>query len=390
MTAKRRRADPETETSLTLVPPDEEPAGIDYTDDLDAATDTTRRQEILDRIAELEAADVPDQQSLIEIRDNELAALRQELADMDAAGADDLAADDELVADDTAADDAADDAAAEPRPDPTTVVTTRRDEPGLMDTVMGILGSLWVKIIAGAVLLAGLVLWFLRRSGGGDDDDQPWETLDSDEIAAGALSATETLQAPSPEESIVVVEQDSGIRPMDDDTFEAPAPDIGGDDSVDFTSDATSEETAATGDTGQFDSLEDTFSSETAVNLDQTDPLAEADFHMAYGLYDQAADLINGALQSDPGDQALMSKLCEIYFVWGNRDSFVDAATNLKAAVGDGDSAEWDKIVIMGQQIAADHELFAGAGVAGATKAVDLSFGVRHGWGSGTRHGLRR
>ena len=39
-----------------------------------------REQEILDRIAELEGADVPQQQSLIEIRDNELAQLREELA----------------------------------------------------------------------------------------------------------------------------------------------------------------------------------------------------------------------------------------------------------------------------------------------------------------------
>ena len=69
-----------------------------------------------------------------------------------------------------------------------------------------------------------------------------------------------------------------------------------------------------------------------------------------------------------------MAKLCEIYFVWGNRDAFIDAATRLKGAVGDDDSAQWDKIVIMGQQIAADDALFAGAAVAGATKAVDLSF----------------
>jgi pilus assembly protein FimV len=94
---------------------------------------------------------------------------------------------------------------------------------------------------------------------------------------------------------------------------------------------------------------------------------------MAYGLYDQAADLVNGALENDPEDQRLMAKLCEIYFVWGNRDSFVAAADNMKSAVGEGDSSEWDKIVIMGQQIAGDHALFAGAGVA-ATKAVDLSF----------------
>jgi len=138
---------------------------------------------------------------------------------------------------------------------------------------------------------------------------------------------------------------------------------------------AAAESADASGDeTGQFGSLEDTFSSETAINLDQSDPVAEADFHMAYGLYDQAADLINGALQIEPDRQDLLTKLCEIYFVWGNRDAFVDAAQRLNGAVGDGESADWDKIVIMGQQIAADHELFAGAGVAGATKAVDLSF----------------
>jgi pilus assembly protein FimV len=337
----------------------------EYTEELEAAEPTTREQEIENRIAELEAADVPEQQSLLEIRDNELAALRQELAEirgevaaLDEPQADDTLPDDEIQAEEEVAAEAEEEAVAEPEPAPTNIVRTpRAGEPGIMDRVMDILGSAWLKIIAGAVLLAGVALWFLKR-GRGDDDDQPWETLDSDEIAAGALSATETLQAPRPDESFVVVEQDSGITPMDDDTFEAPAPEL----------------PESTGTTGQFDSLEDTFSSETAVNLDQTDPLAEADFHMAYGLYDQAADLINGALESDPNDQALMSKLCEIYFVWGNRDAFIDAATRLKGAVGDGESPEWDKIVIMGQQIAGDDALFAGAGVAGATKAVDLSF----------------
>ena len=68
-------------------------------------------------------------------------------------------------------------------------------------------------------------------------------------------------------------------------------------------------------------------------------------------------------LESSRKDQDLLTKLCEIYFVWGNRDAFIDAAGRLNAAVGDGESADWDKIVIMGQQIAAEHKLFAGAGV---------------------------
>ena len=371
------------------MPPDEEGDAAEF-DDSAPVEEYSREGEIEDRIAELEAADVPNQQSLIEIRDNELAALRQELADLrgevsapPADGMDDAAADDEtglddLVADDSLADDestdadaddaASDDAAARTTPSAGRVVRTADSDEGIVATILGYLGSFWVWIGAALALVAGLLYWFMRR-GDGDDDyesDRPWETLDGDDAGT---AYTETMQAPSRDESFVVVEQETGIhRTIEDDTVEASA--------IRADEDATVEvepEAGGAG-SGQFGSLEDTFSSETAVNLDQTDPLAEADFHMAYGLYDQAADLINGALESDPGDKTLMAKLCEIYFVWGNRDAFVDAATRLQMAGGDADGGEWNKIVIMGQQIAADHEMFAGAEVAAATAAVDLDF----------------
>jgi pilus assembly protein FimV len=376
-----------TRPSLTLVPPDDDPVAGEYDDDASTYEPLSREDEITGRIAELEAADVPNQQSLIEIRDNELAALRQELADIrgeiyeppvddtaedtladdtliddqgvDDTGLDDIIADD---ADDTlAAEDTADDAVVTTAPSDVVSTSSSGSDKGIVDLVLGYVLSIWGGIAAAVVAVIGLLIWFMNRDSGNDVDDieRPWETLDSDEMAASTLAVTSTMQAPSPEDAIVVVEQDSGVHPILEDTVEAPAADI-----------AAGEGEAS----GAFGSLEDTFSSETAVNLDQTDPIAEADFHMAYGLYDQAADLINGALETDPSDKALMSKLCEIYFVWGNRDAFVDAATRLKAAAGDGASADWDKIVIMGQQIAADHDLFAGAEVAGATKEVDLSF----------------
>ena len=139
----------------------------------------------------------------------------------------------------------------------------------------------------------------MRRDRDDEDDSTPWEALDSDELAEDPLTATESMRAPTADEAIVVVEQDSAIRSQSDETVEIPIAD-----DLDEGS-------------GQFGSLEDTFSSDTAVNLDQTDPIAEADFHMAYGLYDQAADLVNGALESDPSNTSFMSKLCEIYFVWG-------------------------------------------------------------------------
>jgi pilus assembly protein FimV len=217
--------------------------------------------------------------------------------------------------------------------------------------------------------VGGLLFWFMRR--GGDDDDEPdaWRSLDADDLRPGDLGATENMRAPKIEDSFMVVEQESGIRDLDE-TVDVAAPKFS--QTVAFEAPARGGD--ASSDTGRFDSLEDTFSSETAINLDQSDPIAEADFHMAYGLYDQAADLINGALSVEPNREDLLSKLCEIYFVWGNRDAFIDAASRLKNVVSSDGNPEWDKIVIMGQQIAPDAQMFAGAGVAAATRAVDMSF----------------
>jgi pilus assembly protein FimV len=120
---------------------------------------------------------------------------------------------------------------------------------------------------------------------------------------------------------------------------------------------------------------DDTMSSESAVNLDQGDPLAEADFHMAYGLYDQAADLVRIALEREPDRRDLRLKLLEIYFVWGNKDAFLQTAKGLESTRDRAPAGEWDKIVIMGKQICPDEPLFAttaGSG-RGAGALVDLN-----------------
>ncbi len=122
-------------------------------------------------------------------------------------------------------------------------------------------------------------------------------------------------------------------------------------------------------------SPEDTLSSESAVNLDQGDPLAEADFHMAYGLYDQAADLVRIALEREPDRRDLRLKLLEIYFVWGNKDAFLQTAKTLEATRDRAPAGEWDKIVIMGKQICPDEPMFskAAGGGRGAGALVDLN-----------------
>ena len=143
---------------------------------------------------------------------------------------------------------------------------------------------------------------------------------------------------------------------------EHPAPDFAGD-------------ADRFGEAGEARSPDDTLSSESAVNLDQGDPLAEADFHMAYGLYDQAADLVRIALEREPDRRDLRLKLLEIYFVWGNKDAFLHTAKGLEATRDRAPAGEWEKIVIMGKQICPDEPMFAGnaGGGRGAGALVDLN-----------------
>jgi pilus assembly protein FimV len=120
---------------------------------------------------------------------------------------------------------------------------------------------------------------------------------------------------------------------------------------------------------------DETISSETAINLDQGDAMAEADFHMAYGLYDQAADLVGIAISREPKRRDLKLKLLEVFFVWGNKEQFLQTARELADTRAEAAPGEWEKLLIMGKQLAPEDPLFSGGGaVSGATAGgVDLN-----------------
>jgi pilus assembly protein FimV len=122
-------------------------------------------------------------------------------------------------------------------------------------------------------------------------------------------------------------------------------------------------------------STDETMSAESPVTIDQGDPIAEADFHMAYGLYDQAADLVRIALDREPDRRDLRMKLLEIYFVWGNAENFLQTARDLAETRDHAAAGEWDKIMIMGKQICPDEEMFrqGTSGRHGQDSTVDLN-----------------
>jgi pilus assembly protein FimV len=211
-----------------------------------------------------------------------------------------------------------------------------------------LLGLWWVLLLAVVAVLGffGLRTWTARRKAGFDDSLGRLAEAGAGRTREPSFAETEPQVAPR-ENSFLVEESGAHERPRVVGT-QAPA--------------------------ARRVESDETISAETAINLDQGDPLAEADFHMAYGLYDQAADLVRIAIQRDPARRDLKLKLLEVFFVWGNKEQFLQTARDLAETRDQAAPGEWEKIVIMGKQLAPEDPLFAaGAAVSGAAAGgVDL------------------
>ncbi len=223
-------------------------------------------------------------------------------------------------------------AAAGPEPTaqaaPTPAAAQEPPSPSLMDR----LAEYWWALAALVAALVGGLLFLRNRRQGNDATDSLEEAM-----ARREASDLRSRMATQKRDSSIVVEEKTVAEPAVVPMAKAPEP------------------------TRKPVSIEDTISGEGPLNIEAGDPLAEADFHMAYGLYDQAAELVQLAIKREPLRRDLKLKLLEIFFVWGNRDRFVELAREMNASRSDGQSGEWDKIVIMGKQLAADDPLFAGA-----------------------------
>jgi pilus assembly protein FimV len=204
-------------------------------------------------------------------------------------------------------------------------------------------------LVLGALAFLGVRAWRSRRQSEFDDSLGRLAVAGANSIDRSASGDTAPVRPLPNAEAFVVEESGTHERPR-----------FGG---------AASASPAA-----RHVSTDETISSETAINLDQGDPLAEADFHMAYGLYDQAADLIRIAISREPGRRDLKLKLLEVFFVWGNKEQFLQSARELADSRDEAAPGEWEKIVIMGKQLAPDDALFSGgSAVSGATAGgVDL------------------
>ncbi|WP_312960749.1 FimV/HubP family polar landmark protein [Stutzerimonas nitrititolerans] len=95
-----------------------------------------------------------------------------------------------------------------------------------------------------------------------------------------------------------------------------------------------------------------------------SDPLAEADIYIAYGRFNQAAELLQNALNDEPQRSDLRLKLMEVYAELGNREGFAREEAELRE-IG-GSSAGIDHLKLKYPAMAA-----AGFAAAAATSSSD-------------------
>src|SRR3546814_5979860 len=107
--------------------------------------------------------------------------------------------------------------------------------------------------------------------------------------------------------------------------------------------------------------------------LDANDPVSEADLHLAYGLYDEAALLLRQAAEKEPQRNDIGIKLAETYFAAGKTAEFAQTAAALKPKVS---ASEWQKLAIMVQQLDPGAAQFSDMEAAPQHKDLDPGFDI--------------
>lgn len=91
---------------------------------------------------------------------------------------------------------------------------------------------------------------------------------------------------------------------------------------------------------------------------EQDDVLAEADVYLAYGIYQQAEELLEAAIAEHPDRDSYRVKLAETYFAGKNAKAFEKLGGEMKQRLGNEASPAWTKMVAMGKELCPDAEVF--------------------------------
>ena len=93
--------------------------------------------------------------------------------------------------------------------------------------------------------------------------------------------------------------------------------------------------------------------------LDPDDTISEVDVYLAYGLHGQAEELLAKAIDRDPNNPEYAYKLLQTQHAQGNADAFAEGAASYHERFGGDDAPDWDSVSQMGYDIQPNNILFA-------------------------------
>jgi pilus assembly protein FimV len=193
--------------------------------------------------------------------------------------------------------------------------------------MLGIIGG----GLAFVLLLLALLLKRMRgRKADTETAGDSADRLDIDDATMQDMDATTEMMAPGYEKS----------ESMDDTQIDAP----------------TMEEEPVDNSVFSLDEAE-----QPATEADQDDVLAEADVYLAYGIYQQAEDLLKKAIEQNPERDDYRMKLLEVHYAAKDASAFEQLAQEVHSRKGN-DSNYWGRVAAMGAELVPGSALFAATG----------------------------
>jgi len=288
-------------------------------------------QDLMSRMSLMEQQ-LTDMQRLLELKDEQLARLQSSNESLVSEAEQSRAALEQAQQEMTSA------PVSQPAPQP--VVVEKKPKPqsemdkvnGVIDLIMSSATLMGIVVAIFVVLIALLWAAFSRRKSSEDESpvispvaDQKAPvaaTAAASTAAAAAVASTPAFATQAPEEKPQQEEELSFLK--------------------EFTA-------------GDMDSFVD-------LETGESDPIAEADVYIAYGRYDQAETMVSQALEAEPGNRGLQSKLLEIFYANKDTGKFNALANEMHAAGAESDDPEnWNRIKLMGVDMDPENPLYQDA-----------------------------
>jgi len=227
------------------------------------------------------------------------------------------------------------------------------DVPPKKDPIAQIMANplLMGGIAGGLLLIVLLVLFLLKRRKSVDDSAADTTPAPAAEVEDELEQVADMVEDEPVTESPAEAALDEAETVADEDDFDAESTMV-----------LSTEDTVVT----QADALDE------EEEEDRDDVIAEADVYLAYGIYQQAEELLQNAIEEHPDRDAYRVKLAETHYAGKNAEAFVEVASELKQRAGS-DSKAWAKVVAMGKDLCPDHELFQASDMVDGVDLDDLA-----------------